>query len=146
MNYGLGSLHKLMYFLKTRYALRIFSLIAKDIDSLRDLVSLWFDMAQLLNDEDLDPSYYIAFRNLLEGWTARATGPALSGFVNQVRSQLKSLSNTVALSTGVSMPLIWKMARPNVPSSLEQWEAYHELITVMKNFESRVALQDRKFP
>lgn len=103
-------------------------------------------MVQILNEENLDPSYYIAFRNLLESWTERVNGSILSGFVTQVRSQLKALSNSVTLSTGISMPLIWNIARPNVPSNLEQWEAYDKLTTFINNFESNVAFQDRNTP
>jgi midasin (ATPase involved in ribosome maturation) len=124
----------------------VLTLISKDLANLNDLLRLWFEMVQILNEEDLDPSYYIAFRNLLESWTDRVNGSILSGFMTQVRSQLKALSSSVALSTGISMPLIWNIARPNVPSNLEQWEAYDKLTTLMKNFESKVAFQDRIIP
>lgn len=129
-----------------RYVTLILTLIAKDITDLNDLFTLWFEMVQLLNEENLDPSYYIAFRNLLEAWTDRVNASILSDFISQVRSQLKALSNSVELSTGMSMSLIWTMARPCVPSNLEQWGAYDKLTMLIKDFESKVAFQDRTIP
>ena len=98
-------------------------------------------MANLLNEENLDPSYYSVFREILEEWTTRTAAPGLNRFVSCVRSELQSLSNSVALSTGMSVSVIWELVHPPVPSSLEQWKVYDDLIAFMNEFESRVAFR-----
>jgi midasin (ATPase involved in ribosome maturation) len=105
------------------------------------LLRLWFHIASLLNEEHLDPSFYSVFRDILEEWTAQTTAPGLIRFVNQVRSELQSLSNSVLLSTGMSMFVIWESVHPIVPSTLEQWKVYDQLIALMNEFESRVAFR-----
>lgn len=98
-------------------------------------------MALILNEENLDPSYYSVFRDILEAWMEHARSPGLFRFVSHIRSELHGLSNSVALSTGMSMSVIWEEVHPTVPSSLEQWRVYNHLITLMDEFETRVAFQ-----
>jgi midasin (ATPase involved in ribosome maturation) len=124
-----------------RYIVNHISLTSKDFESLEALLKLWSHMAYMLNEEDFDPSYYSVFRNLLEEWVARIDSPSLSGFGGHVHSELNGLSGSIALSTGMSMPVIWEVARARVPSSLEHWKIYNRLITLMDDFESKVAFQ-----
>ena len=98
-------------------------------------------MASLLNEENLDSSFYSVFRDILEEWNAQTTAPGLIRFVNQIRSELQNLSNAVMLSTGMSMFVIWELLHPIVASSLDQWKVYDHLITLMNEFESRVAFR-----
>src|ERR1700687_1080369 len=97
-------------------------------------------MARLLNEEHLGPTYYSVFRGLLEGLVGRSN-QQLSVLTTQVQSELHRLSSSVALSTGISMPVIWEVARPNVPSNVDQWNAYNRLLRTVAEFDSRVALQ-----
>ena len=124
-----------------RYIVNHISLTTKDFESLETLLKLWSHMAYMLNEEDLDPSYYSVFRDLLDEWVARIDAPSLSGFVGHVHSELNGLSHSIALSTGVSMSVIWEVAHARVPSSLEHWKIYDRLITIMDDFESKVAFQ-----
>ena len=98
-------------------------------------------MAYMLNEEDLDPSYYSVFRNLLEEWVSGIDAPSLLRFVSHVRSELNGLSSSIALSTGMSMSVIWEVGHAMVPSSLEHWKIYDRLITFMDDFENKVAFQ-----
>ena len=61
--------------------------------------------------------------------------------VAQVRRGLDDLSETLVLSSGGSMDLIWASSRPIVPTYLEQWEAYQQLLKCYEEFEARVAFQ-----
>src|SRR5208282_1376184 len=124
-----------------RYIVNHISLTTKDFERLEVLLKLWSHMAYMLNEEDLDPSYYSVFWNLLEEWVARIDAPSLSGFVTHVHSELDGLSSSIALSTGMSMSVIWEVGRAMVPSSLEHWKIYDRLITLMDDFESKVAFQ-----
>jgi midasin (ATPase involved in ribosome maturation) len=105
---------------------------------LQELMSLWSDMAQLLNEEHLDPTYYSVFRGLVEDWTARSTRANLSSIVTLVSSELHRLSNSVVLLTGNSMPIIWETVRPSIPSNLEQWNAYDRLRALTSKFDDMV--------
>lgn len=98
-------------------------------------------MAYMLNVEDLDPSYYSVFRSLLEEWVVGVDAPSLSVFVSHVRSELNGLSSSIALSTGMSMCVIWEAGHAIVPSSLEHWKMYDQLVILMDDFESKVAFQ-----
>lgn len=124
-----------------RYIVNHISLTTKDFETLEVLLKLWVHMAYMLNEEDLDPSYYSVFRNLLEEWVARIVSPSLSTFVRHVHSELNGLSSSIALSTGMSMSVIWEQGHVMVPSSLERWKVHDRLITIMDNFESKVAFQ-----
>ena|SRR5208282_1768512 len=124
-----------------RYIVNYISLTTKDFERLEVLLKLWSHMAYMLNEEDLDPSYYSVFRNLLEEWVSGIDAPSLSRFVNHVRSELNGLSSSIALSTGMSMSVIWDVGHAMVPSSLEHWKIYDRLITFMDDFENKVALQ-----
>lgn len=104
---------------------------------LEELTRVWFDMARLLNETHTDPSYYTIFRESLERWTQRS-GEALLGFVDHIGPQLSNLSTLVTLSTGFSMSVIWEAIHPVVPSTLEQWNSYSQLLTLITDFEHKV--------
>jgi midasin (ATPase involved in ribosome maturation) len=125
----------------SRGILHRFNTDIQDFTCLAELVDLWFDMARLLNEEHLDPSYYSVFRGLLEEWVKRSTQRHLSGLTTHVQSELHRLSSSVALSTGISMSVIWEVARPTVPSNLDQWNAYDRLLRIVNEFDNTVALQ-----
>ena len=116
-------------------------LTGKVVEKLESLVRIWLDIAYLLNERDLDPTYYSVFRDNLHEWIKRSENGTLHGFVAHVRSELDGLSKSVALSTGISMTLIWEAARPIVPVTLEQWNGRGQLITLLDEFDSRVAFQ-----
>jgi midasin (ATPase involved in ribosome maturation) len=97
-------------------------------------------MAYLLSEDPTDPSYYTIFREALEGWVQRS-GQALKGFVYHIRPELDNLSTLVTLSTGFSMSVIWEAVHPIVPSSLEQWNSYNQLLALISDFESKVGNQ-----
>ena len=124
-----------------RYIVNHLSLTTKDFERLEVLLKLWFDMASVLNEEDLNPSYYSVFRNLLEEWIARVDAPSLSAFVSHVHSGLNEFSGSIALSTGMSMSVIWEAEHGIIPSSLEHWKTYDRLIKLMEDFESKVTFQ-----
>jgi hypothetical protein len=105
---------------------------------LQELMSLWSDMAQLLNEEHLDPTYYSVFRGLVEDWTARSTRANLLSILKLVSSELHRLSNSVALVTGNSMAIIWETVRPSIPSNLDQWNAYDRLRGLTREFDDMV--------
>ena len=105
------------------------------------LGGLWFDVLSIINGRDLDPSYYSVFRDLFEDWMEKAAKQNLPGFLNAVRVELQGLSSSVALSTGLSMSILWEAVRPLVPSSLEQWSVYDQLRSLLGEFETRVAFQ-----
>jgi midasin (ATPase involved in ribosome maturation) len=125
----------------SRGILHRFHTDVKDFTCLEELMDLWFDMARLLNEEHLDPSYYSVFRGLLEDWVKRSSQRHLSGLTTHVQSELHRLSSSVALSTGISMSVIWEVARPAVPSNLDQWNAYDRLLRIVDGFDNAVALQ-----
>ena len=110
-----------------------------------NLLNLWGHMAQMLNAEDLDPSFYSVFRNILTDWLMRSTNTNLQRFTETVRLELEGLSKSVALSTGMSMPLIWEVARPTLPSTAEQWTAYDKLIGISKMLDNTAAVSYGKY-
>ena len=97
-------------------------------------------MASLLSEDPTDPSYYTIFREALERWVQRS-GQALKGFVYHIRPELDNLSTLVTLSTGFSMSVIWEAVHPIVPSTLEQWNSYNQLLALISDFESKVGNQ-----
>jgi midasin (ATPase involved in ribosome maturation) len=97
-------------------------------------------MARLLSEDPTDPSYYPIFREALERWAERS-GQALKEFVHEIRPELDKLSTLVTLSTGFSMPVIWEAVHPIVPSTLEQWNSYNQLLALISDFESKVGNQ-----
>jgi midasin (ATPase involved in ribosome maturation) len=106
------------------------------MEMLFDLVNLWGHMVQLLNAESLDPSYYGVFKNILNDWLVQSHGTNLASFTHAIRLELESLSKSVALSTGLSMPIIWELARPALPSTIEQWTAYDHLVSISKMLDN----------
>lgn len=116
-------------------------LICEDIEKLENLLRLWFDMASLLNDRHLDPSYYSIFRDSLKEWIQQSKDRQLTGFVTAAHTALDGLSKSLTLSTGIGLPLIWEAARPTLPSTQEQWDCYEELVTLLDQFDSQVAFQ-----
>jgi len=97
-------------------------------------------MVRLLSEDPTDPSYYTIFREALERWVQRS-GQALRGLVHEIRPELEKLSTLVVLSTGFSMPVIWEAVHPTVPSTLEQWNSYNQLLALISDFESKVGGQ-----
>jgi midasin (ATPase involved in ribosome maturation) len=106
------------------------------METLFDLVNLWDHMVRLLNAETLDPSYYGVFKNILNDWLVKSHGTNLASFTHAIRLELESLSKSVALSTGLSMPLIWELASPALPSTIEQWTAYDHLVSISKMLDN----------
>jgi midasin (ATPase involved in ribosome maturation) len=99
------------------------------------------DMVYFLNDADMDPSYYSVFRDLLEEWVLSNTSSSLSGFNTSLNFELCKLSKSVDSTTGINMDIIWEATRPFLPSSLEQWNVYDKLQSLMNEFETKSALQ-----
>ena len=116
-------------------------LTCEDIEKLENLLRLWFDMASLLNDQHIDPSYYSIFRDSLKEWIQQSQDGQLTGFVTATHTALDGLSKSVTLSTGIGLPSIWEAARPIFPSTLEQWDCYEELVTFLDQFDNQVAFQ-----
>jgi midasin (ATPase involved in ribosome maturation) len=116
-------------------------LIMQDLKKLDDLLILCLHMAHLLNEENLDPSYFSVFRDILNEWMEHAKGPGLFVFASHVHSELHGLSASVKLSTGISMSVIWQEVHPTVPSNLQQWQVYDHLSAVMTDFENKTAFQ-----
>jgi len=116
-------------------------LIIQDLKKLDDLLILCLHMAHLLNEENLDPSYFSVFRDILNEWMEHAKGAGLFVFVSQLHSELHGLSTSVELSTGISMSVIWEEVHPTVPSNLQRWQVYDHLSALMTDFENRTAFQ-----
>jgi len=72
----------------------------------------------------------------LNDWLVQSHGTNLASFTHAIRLELESLSKSVALSTGLSMPLIWELARPALPSTIEQWTAYDHLVSISKMLDN----------
>jgi len=123
-----------------RYIVSRVSLIIKEFERLELLLKLWSHMAHMLS-EDFEPSYYLVFRNILNEWIAKRNASNLSRLVSDVRSELDGLSTSVALSTGMSMSIIWERCHVIVPSSLGHWKVFEKLITLINEFENKVAFQ-----
>jgi|SRR2546423_1833311 len=115
------------------------------MEIISDLLSLWKDMAQMLNAKDLDPSYYGAFKDILNDWLTRNSTANLVRFTEVVRVELESMSKSVALSTGMSMALIWEAARPILPSTEDQWQAFEQLLSLMEALDNNLSFQYGKY-
>lgn len=115
------------------------------MEILSDLLTLWKDMAQMLNVKDLDPSYFGAFKDILSDWLSRNSTANLVRFTEVVQLELKSMSKSVALSTGMSMTLIWEAARPTIPSTEDQWQAFDQLLSLMEALDNNVPFQYGKY-
>jgi midasin (ATPase involved in ribosome maturation) len=111
------------------------------MEILSDLITLWRDMAQMLNAKDLDPSYYGAFKDILNDWLTRSSAANLVQFTEVVRLELERLSESVALSTGMSMALIWEVARPILPSTEGQWHAFDQLLSLTEALDNNIPFQ-----
>ena len=112
---------------------------------LSDLLNLWRHMAQMLNAEDPDPSHYMVFKSLLNDWSLRSNSIRLERVTERVRLELESLSEAVALSTGMSMSLIWEAARPTLPSTAEHWTAYDQLLGIAKLLDNNLTVSYGNF-
>jgi hypothetical protein len=103
-------------------------------------VELWFDMAHILNEAEVDQSYYKVFRDFIEPVFRRAA----QGFPSsaaQLQEDVLNLAQNVDLRTGVCMSAIWQAARPVVPATQETWTIYQEVVSVIEQFERDVAFQ-----
>jgi len=78
---------------------------------------------------------------MLELWMVKAEKQQAAGFVSAIRGEIQGLSNSVTLSTGLSMLILWEIIRPLVPSTLEVWNVHDELHALLAEFESNVAFQ-----
>lgn len=119
--------------------------VNQDVEMLSVLLNLWGHMAQMLNAEDLDPSYYSVFKNILNDWLMQNSSTSLVRLTETVRLELETMSKSVALSSGISMPLIWEVARPTFPSTPEQWTAYDELVAISKVLDSNAMMLYGKY-
>jgi hypothetical protein len=102
-----------------------------------ELALLWFDMASILNEPDVDRSYYKVFRDLLDAEISQSKGGILLsiGF----RLNLESLGKNVDLMTGTCMSAIWEAARPSAPTTHESWAIYNEISSAIAKFETDTA-------
>jgi len=98
-------------------------------------------MATLLNEADLDPSYYLVFQGALKKWLERSNSLPLSTFVSIVSVAVRGLVDSTVPSTGVSLTLVWTVAHPIVPSTLGEWDAFNQLLVFMDDFDNSVASQ-----
>jgi len=110
--------------------------VTQDMEMLSRLLNLWGHMAQMLNAENLDPSYYSVFKIILNDWLMQNNTTSLVHLTENVRLELENLSKSVALSSGISMPLIWEVARPIYPSTTVQWSAYDQLVGISTILDS----------
>jgi len=98
---------------------------------------MWFDMANILNEPDVDQSYYKVFRDLVHSALVRAAKGFPSSFAS-LQNEVSLLGKTVDLRTGSCMSAIWEAARPAVPTSRETWIVYEEVLAVIAKFERDV--------
>ena len=108
------------------------------MQKLNDLLVLCIQMINLLNEADVNPSYYRVFRDIFNEWMKQNDGAGFSTVLASLRPELNALSTDLALSTGLSMQLIWENSRPNLPSTSEHWSTYFGLLSALKEFESKV--------
>jgi len=101
---------------------------------------MWFDMANILNEPDVDQSYYKVFRDLLDAALVRAAKGFPSSPIS-LQNEVSLLGKNVDLRTGVCMSAIWEAARPAVPTTLETWIVYDEVSSVIAHFERDTAFQ-----
>jgi len=94
-------------------------------------------MASILNEPDVDQSYYKVFRDLLETEVSRAArGIYLTG---GFRMNMQSLGKEVDLVTGTCMSAIWDAARPSAPTTQASWIVHDEIHSVIAKFERDAA-------
>jgi len=103
---------------------------------------MWFDMANILNEPDVDQSYYKVFRDLVHPAVVRAAKAFPSSFAS-LQNEVSLLGKTVDLRTGLCMSAIWEAARPALPTSRETWIVYDEVLSVIAKFERDMAFQIR---
>ena len=112
-----------------------------------DLFRLWFGVAFLLHEEEeMDPSFFSVLRDLLGKWMETIDSSKLLPFATVIQAELAGLSESVLLTTGNSMSIIWRSTHPDVPSTLENWKAYDRLLTFANEFETKAAGQIGIFP
>lgn len=129
------------------YSFPCLDLTLKTLSRLINLFRLWFGVACLLiEEEEIDPSFFSVLRDLLGRWIETIDSIKLLSFTTAIQVELSSLSESLALTTGTSMSIIWRSTHPDVPSTLEKWITCDRLLTFANEFATKVAGQIGRFP
>lgn len=108
---------------------------------MQEAVCLCFQMIAILNDINVDPSYFRVFRDAFCDWSKRITTADLSTLTLPIRRGLEGLSDKLDLSTGMSVNLLWESLRPKLPATQEHWNVYSRLLEAYKELENKVRFQ-----
>lgn len=101
-----------------------------------ELLELWRDMVELSSTHNLNESVFHVYLALLEEWLGKSRETVLATLVEATESALRTFRLPLQLTTGFSMELLWNEMRPSVPSSLNSWDAYHQLQKIADRFDS----------
>lgn len=115
----------------------LLALTIQSFPEVRKLAALWFDMASILNEPDVDRSYYKVFGDILKTEISRAKGGIYLtiGFL----MNMETLGINVDLMAGTCMSAIWEVARPWAPTTPETWVVYDEIVSAIAKFEGDTA-------
>lgn len=93
-------------------------------------------MVELSSTRNLNESVFHVYLALLEEWLGKSRETVLATLVEATESALRTFRLPLQLTTGFSMELLWNEMRPSVPSSLNSWDAYHQLQKIADRFDS----------
>ncbi|GAO48771.1 midasin [Saitoella complicata NRRL Y-17804] len=105
-------------------------------EKLVEFVEILEDIIALTNTTDFDTSYFHVYRSLLEEWLEANTSLLPSALFETFRGALLRLSDSLIMTTGRSMEVMWKTMHPAVPSSAEAWSVFNDLSSLIERFDS----------
>lgn len=110
-----------------------FQLATRHVES---TIRLWWALHDLTNVTRLDNAHFHTFLSLYSEHLNRMTfsNGLDQNLLNSLQTEKISLFGTGALTTGLSMEIIWELFRPAVPSSFERLEAFQRLRCLADEF------------
>jgi midasin (ATPase involved in ribosome maturation) len=101
----------------------------------QEMLNLWRDLVQLSSTTKLNESIFQVYLSLIEEWVRTAAKCLPNGYITAVETALQAFKTPLQLSTGLSMERIWAALRPSVPHTLQSWDQYILLKSIMKRFD-----------
>ncbi|ANB14893.1 AAA family ATPase midasin [Sugiyamaella lignohabitans] len=104
---------------------------------IQDLIFVCFDIIDLTNHSEPYENKLHIYRDILDKWvTDNAKIPEFAPFVSDMIKVIESFGSELDLTTGISMELIWKAYKPDLPVTELAWDSYRRLIDLSNRFDA----------
>lgn len=83
----------------------------------------------------MDESVFHVFVDFIQEWFSNATSLFPEDLLSHLYDSFKAFGSTLKLTSGFSMERMWRACHPLVPSNLEAWTYYDQLIKLVERFD-----------